>query len=134
VTLQFELDRDINGAAREVQAAIQAARSSLPSEPSQQPHLPQGEPGRRAGHDPRDDLGALQPRPDVRHRLHVLAQRISQLPGVGQVTVGGGSLPAVRVEINPTVLNKLCASASRKCARRSPRPTRTGRRASSTTA
>ena len=70
VTLQFELSRDIDGAAREVQAAIQAARSQLPVEPAQQPDLPQGEPGRRAGDDHRDDLGPPLARPDVRHRLH----------------------------------------------------------------
>ena len=57
VTLQFDLDRDIDAAARDVQAAINAARGQLPAEPAQQSDLPQGQPGRRADHDPGADLG-----------------------------------------------------------------------------
>ncbi len=107
VTLQFELSRDINGAAREVQAAIQAARSQLPSS------LPNNPTYRKVN--PADAPVMILSMTSERHtrgQLYdiastVLAQRISQVPGVGQVTVGGGSLPAVRVELNPTVLNKL---------------------------
>ncbi|MEO7742419.1 MAG: multidrug efflux RND transporter permease subunit [Usitatibacter sp.] len=107
VTLQFEISRDINGAAREVQAAIQAARSQLPSS------LPNNPAYRKVN--PADaPVMILAMTSDVYSRGQmydiastVLAQRISQVAGVGQVTVGGGSLPAVRVELNPTVLNKL---------------------------
>jgi multidrug efflux pump len=107
VTLQFELNRDINGAAREVQAAIQAARSSLPTS------LPNNPTYRKAN--PADApimILAMTSDRFSRGQMYdmastILAQRISQVPGVGQVTVGGGSLPAVRVELNPTILNKL---------------------------
>ena len=110
VTLQFELSRDINGAAREVQAAIQAARSQLPSSlpnnptyrkvnPADAPVMILAMTSERFSPGQMYDIAATN-----------LAQRISQVPGVGQVTVGGGSLPAVRVELNPTVLNKLAIS------------------------
>jgi multidrug efflux pump len=107
VTLQFELNRDINGAAREVQAAIQAARSQLPSS------LPNNPTYRKAN--PADApimILAMTSERFTRGQMYdmastILAQRISQVNGVGQVTVGGGSLPAVRVELNPNVLNKL---------------------------
>ena len=110
VTLQFELSRDIDGAAREVQAAIQAARSQLPSS------LPNNPTYRKVN--PADGPVMILSMTSDRHtrgQLYdiastVLAQRISQVAGVGQVTVGGGSLPAVRVELNPTVLNKLGVS------------------------
>jgi multidrug efflux pump len=107
VTLQFELSRDIDGAAREVQAAIQAARSDLPSS------LPSNPKYRKVN--PADaPVMILSMTSDRYTRAQMydiastnLAQRISQMKGVGQVTVGGGSLPAVRVELNPTLLNKL---------------------------
>src|SRR5688500_10813777 len=107
VTLQFELSRDINGAAREVQAAIQAARSQLPSS------LPNNPTYRKVN--PADAPVMILAMTSERHTpgqmydiaSTVLAQRISQVKGVGQVTVGGGSLPAVRVEVNPSVLHKL---------------------------
>ena len=107
VVLQFELSRDINGAAREVQAAIQAARSQLPSS------LPNNPTYRKVN--PADAPVMILALTSERHTpgemydiaSTVLAQRISQVSGVGQVTVGGGSLPAVRVELNPTLLNKL---------------------------
>ncbi|OZI71982.1 efflux RND transporter permease subunit [Bordetella genomosp. 12] len=103
VLLQFELDRDINAAARDVQAAINASRSDLPSgmpgsptyrkvNPSQAPimALALSSPTRSAG--ALYDIGAS-----------VLAQRLAQVPGVGEVTLGGSSLPAVRVQINPNL-------------------------------
>jgi multidrug efflux pump len=74
------LDRDIDGAARDVQAAINAARGQLPSEPAQQPHLPQGQPGRRADHDPGAHLRHAEPSgPDVRRRV----DRAGAAPGPG---------------------------------------------------
>jgi len=107
VTLQFELSRNIDGAAREVQAAIQAARSDLPTS------LPNNPTYRKVN--PADaPVMILSLTSDQYSRAQMydiastnLAQRISQMKGVGQVTVGGGSLPAVRVELNPTLLNKL---------------------------
>jgi multidrug efflux pump len=105
VTLQFDLDRNIDGAARDVQAAINAARSSLPA------NLPSNPTYRKVN--PADapimilaltssiyDRGALYDAAST-----ILQQRLSQVPGVGQVNVGGSSLPAVRVEVNPTQLN-----------------------------
>ncbi len=107
VTLQFELSRDINGAAREVQAAIQAARSQLPSSLPNNPTYRKVNPA-----DAPVMILAMTSDTHTRGQMYdiastVLAQRISQVAGVGQVTVGGGSLPAVRVELNPTVLHKL---------------------------
>src|SRR5204863_3197770 len=110
VTLQFELSRDINGAAREVQAAIQAARSQLPSS------LPNNPTYRKVN--PADaPVMILSMTSDRLTRAQLydiastnLAQQISQVSGVGQVNVGGGSLPSVRVELNPTILNKLAIS------------------------
>ena len=105
ITLQFELNRNIDGAARDVQAAINAARSYLPS------NLP-GNPTYRKVN-PADSpimiLGLTSPIYD-RGKLYdaastVMQQRLSQIEGVGQVTVGGSSLPAVRVDVNPTQLN-----------------------------
>jgi multidrug efflux pump len=107
VTLQFELNKDINTAAREVQAAIQAARTELPSS------LPNNPTYRKVN--PADSpimILAMTSETFTRGQMYDMAstniaQRISQVAGVGQVTVGGGSLPAVRVELNPTVLNRL---------------------------
>jgi multidrug efflux pump len=107
VTLQFELSRDINGAAREVQAAIQAARTDLPSSLPNNPTYRKVNPADA----PVMILAMTSPR-FSRGQLYDIAstnigQRLSQVKGVGQVTVGGGSLPAVRAEMNPTVLNAL---------------------------
>src|SRR5260221_109721 len=110
ITLQFELSRDIDGAAADVQAAIQAARtdlpSSLPSNPSYRKVNPADAPVM---------ILALTSDSLTRGQMYdaastVIAQKLSQVAGVGQVTVGGGSLPAVRVELNPTVLNRLAIS------------------------
>src|SRR6266702_6457266 len=106
ITLQFDLDRDIDGAARDVQAAINAARSQLPTS------LPRNPTYRKVN--PADaPIMILSLTSDTLDRGEmydaastILAQKISQAEGVGQVTVGGASLPAVRVELNPTALNK----------------------------
>jgi multidrug efflux pump len=105
VTMQFDLNRDINGAARDVQAAINAARSYLPA------NLPSNPSYRKVN--PADApimIIALQSDIYDRGALYdaastIMAQRLSQVQGVGQVNVGGGALPAVRVEVNPTQLN-----------------------------
>ncbi|MDR3358088.1 MAG: efflux RND transporter permease subunit [Desulfovibrio sp.] len=103
VVLQFDLGRDIDGAARDVQGAINAARSTLPSMPSN--------PSWRKVNPSGAPIMILSVISDVlaRARLYdaastVLAQKISQIPGVGEVVVGGGALPAVRVEVNPAAL------------------------------
>jgi multidrug efflux pump len=106
ITLQFDLDRDIDGAARDVQAAINAARSLLPS------GLPRNPTYRKVNPAAAPILIlALTSDTMTRGQLYdaadtILAQKISQVKGVGQVNVGGSSLPAVRVELNPTLLNR----------------------------
>jgi multidrug efflux pump len=106
VVLQFDLNRDINGAARDVQAAINAARSLLPT------GLPSNPTYRKVN--PADApimLLSLTSETMTRGQMYdaastLLAQKLSQVRGIGQVTVGGGSLPAVRVEMNPSALHK----------------------------
>ncbi len=107
VTLEFDLSRDINGAARDVQAAIQAARADLPSSLPNNPTYRKVNPA-----DAPVMILALTSDTFTPGQMYDiastnLAQRISQVKGVGQVTVGGSALPAVRVELNPTLLDKL---------------------------
>ena len=105
VTLQFELSRDIDAAARDVQAAINAARGYLPA------NLPNNPSYRKVN--PADApimIVALTSDVYDQGRLYdaastILQQKLSQVRGVGQVVVGGSSLPAVRVDVNPTQLN-----------------------------
>ena len=105
ITMQFDLDRDINAAARDVQAAINAARGQLPA------NLPNNPSYRKVN--PADSpimILALTSETYTKAQMHdaaatILQQRLAQVPGVGQVYVGGGSPPAVRVDLNPTVLN-----------------------------
>ncbi len=105
ITLQFDLNRNIDGAARDVQAAINGARSYLPT------NLPSNPTYRKVN--PADApilIVALTSGVYDRGQLYdaastVMAQSLSQVQGVGEVLVGGSSLPAVRVEINPTQLN-----------------------------
>ena len=106
IVLQFDLSRNINGAARDVQAAINAARSYLPAA------LPSNPTYRKVN--PADaPILIIALTSDVLGKPQmfdaastILQQKLSQVEGVGQVFVGGGSLPAVRVELNPAVLNK----------------------------
>ena len=105
VTLQFDLNRDIDAAARDVQAAINAARGYLPA------NLPNNPTYRKVN--PADApimIVALTSDIYDQGRLYdaastILQQKLSQIQGVGQVVVGGSSLPAVRVDVNPTQLN-----------------------------
>lgn len=105
IVLQFDLNRDINGAARDVQAAINAARSYLPAA------LPNNPTYRKVN--PADApilILGLTSDTISKARIYdiastVLQQKFSQVEGVGQVFVGGGSLPAVRVELNPAALS-----------------------------
>ena len=106
ITLQFDLNRDINGACRDVQAAINASASLLPitmpnkptyrrDNPSDSPILVLALTSEHVSKGEMYDLAAT-----------LLAQKLSQISGVGQVQIGGASLPAVRVELNPNALNK----------------------------
>ncbi|MGS0756722.1 efflux RND transporter permease subunit, partial [Roseateles sp. GG27B] len=104
ITLQFDLSRDINGAARDVQAAINAARTLLPTGMPSNPSYRKVNPA-----DAPVMILSLTSDTLTRGQMYdaastVLAQRLSQVRGVGQVTVGGGALPAVRVEIDPNKL------------------------------
>ncbi|MBF6567527.1 MAG: multidrug efflux RND transporter permease subunit [Candidatus Binataceae bacterium] len=105
IVLQFDLNRDIDAAARDVQAAINAARSQLPSDLPNNPQYRKVNPA-----DAPILIFALTSDRVTRTQMYdaassVLAQKLSQLQGVGQVIVGGAALPAVRVELNPTQLN-----------------------------
>jgi multidrug efflux pump len=105
ITLQFDLNRNIDAAARDVQAAINAARGQLPK------NLPSNPSYRKVN--PADApimLLSLSSQVVERARMYdiassILQQKLSQVPGVGQVTVGGGALPGVRVDVNPVALN-----------------------------
>ena len=104
VTLQFDLSRDINGAARDVQAAINAARTILPTGMPSNPSYRKVNPA-----DAPVMILSLTSATLTRGQMYdaastVLAQRLSQVSGVGQVNVSGGALPAVRVELNPDKL------------------------------
>jgi multidrug efflux pump len=104
VTMQFDINRNIDAAARDVQASINAARSQLPS------YLPQN-PGYRKVNPAESPILILTLTSDVvtKRQIYdmadsILSQKISQIQGVGQVFVGGSSSPAVRVELNPMQL------------------------------
>ena len=104
ITLQFGLDRDIDGAARDVQAAINAARADLPSSLHSNPTYRKVNPA-----DAPILILTLTSDTLSKGQLYdaastVLAQKLSQVDGVGEVSVGGSSLPAVRVELNPQAL------------------------------
>jgi multidrug efflux pump len=104
ITLQFELDRDINGAARDVQAAINAAAADVSTSLSSNPSYRKVNPA-----DAPLMIIALTSKTLTRGQLYdaasnILQQRLSQLDGIGQVSIGGATLPAVRVELNPTAM------------------------------
>ncbi len=106
ITLQFELSRDIDGAARDVQAAINAARNLLPTGMPSNPTYRKVNPA-----DAPIMILALTSDTMTQGQMYdaastIIAQKLSQVSGVGQVSVGGSSLPAVRVELNPESLNK----------------------------
>ena len=105
ITLQFDLNRNIDGAARDVQAAINAARANLPA------NLP-GNPTYRKVNPADAPIMILALTSDIydKGKLYdaastIIQQRLLQIQGVGQVNIGGSSLPAVRVDVNPTQLN-----------------------------
>jgi multidrug efflux pump len=106
IVLQFDLSRNIDAAARDIQAAINAARgqlpSNLPNNPSYRKVNPADAPimliGLTSDVAPRSKMYDLA--------SSVLQQKLAQVPGVGQVFAGGGALPAVRVDLNPTALSR----------------------------
>ena len=105
ITLQFDLNRNIDGAARDVEASINAARSylpaNLPSNPTYRKVNPADAPIMILGLTSKVyDRGPMYDAAST-----IVEQRLSQVEGVGQVSVGGSSLPAVRVDLNPTQLN-----------------------------
>jgi multidrug efflux pump len=104
ITLQFGLDRDIDGAARDVEAAINAARADLPTALRSNPTYRKVNPA-----DSPIMILALTSKTLTQGQLYdsgttVLEQKLSQLPGVGEVDLAGSALPAVRVELNPGAL------------------------------
>ncbi|APC18872.1 acriflavine resistance protein B [Pseudomonas frederiksbergensis] len=106
VILQFDMDRDINGAAREVQAAINASRNLLPSGMRSMPTYKKVNPSQAP-------IMVLSLTSDVLEKGQLydlasttLSQSLSQVPGVGEVQIGGSSLPAVRIELEPQLLNQ----------------------------
>ncbi|MEA2947972.1 MAG: multidrug efflux pump, partial [Alphaproteobacteria bacterium] len=106
INLQFGLDRDINGAARDVQAAINAARADLPASLRSNPTYRKVNPA-----DSPILILALTSSTQRQGDLYdaastVLSQKLSQIEGIGEVTIGGSALPAVRVELNPHALFK----------------------------
>ena len=106
ITLQFDLNRDINAAAREVEAAINAARGYLPANLPNNPRYRKVNPAEQ-------QIFQIALTSDVldRGQLYdaastIVVQKLSQIKGVGQVNAQGGALPGVRVELNPMALNK----------------------------
>src|SRR5258707_10943990 len=107
VTLQFDLDRDIDAAARDVQAAINAARGQLPANLPSNPNWRKVNPA-----DAPIMILALTSDVQTQPQMYdvadsILAQKIAQIEGIGQVFVGGSSRPGVRVELNPLQLSAL---------------------------
>ncbi|MFM0206273.1 efflux RND transporter permease subunit [Paraburkholderia sediminicola] len=105
ITMQFDLDRNIDGAARDVQAAINAARTNLPANLDGNPTYRKVNPA-----DAPILIVSLTSDSATRGQLYdaastVLQQKLLETPGVGDVSVGGGALPAVRIELNPDRVN-----------------------------
>ncbi|MDB5986672.1 MAG: nodulation protein [Nevskia sp.] len=106
VTLQFGLDRDLDGAARDVQAAINAARADLPTSLKSNPTYKKANPADFPVMGFALTSDTLTPGQLYDSAATVLQQKLSQVRGIGQVNIAGSSLPAVRVELNPNALFK----------------------------
>jgi len=104
IILQFGLDRDIDGATRDVQAAINAARADLPTSLRQNPTYKKVNPADSPIMILALTSDTLTPGQLYDAASTVISQKLSQLPGIGQVDIGGSALPAVRVEANPLAL------------------------------
>lgn len=104
ITLQFDLNRDINGAANDVQAAINAARTYLPANLPSNPNYFKENPA----DSPILIMSLTSKKYDTTYMYDkastIFQQKLSQINGVGQVFIGGASSPSVRVEVNPTQL------------------------------
>ena len=129
ITLQFNLALAIDVAEQEVQAAISGAQNLHAAGPAGTADLRQGQSRRRAGAHARHDLQGhaadqVEDLADTR-----IAQKISQLKGVGVVSISGGQRPAVRVVVEPAGPRRLRTESSTTCARPSTSPTRTAPRA-----
>ena len=106
ITLQFNLDRDINGAARDVEAAINASRADLPTTLRSNPTYRKVNPA-----DQPILILAMTSKTKTPGQIYdaaanIIEQQLSQIKGVGEVDIGGGSLPAVRVDVDPYALAK----------------------------
>jgi len=106
IDLQFSLDRDVDEAAREVQAAINAARAQLPAGMPGMPQYRKINPSQAPIMTLALSSDTFTPGQIFDVASTVIAQKIAQVPGVGQVEAGGSSLPAVRVSLNPNALNQ----------------------------
>ncbi|MDP9651458.1 efflux RND transporter permease subunit [Paraburkholderia caledonica] len=106
VVLQFALNRSIDGAARDVQAAIDEAKSDLPKEMPQNPVYYKSNPADAPIMLLSLTSDAAKPTAMFDVASTVLQQRLLRTPGVGEVSVGGGALPAVRIELNPDALSQ----------------------------
>ena len=105
ITLQFDLDRNIDAAARDVQAGINAARNQLPANLPTNPTWKKNNPSDPPIINLTLSSDTMTPGQMYDVASTIIQQKLSQVRGVGQVSVGGSSLPAVRVEVNPTLLN-----------------------------
>lgn len=106
VTLQFDISRDIDGALRGVQAAIQAAMTDLPSAMNSPPRARKFNPAQQPILSLALTSSTLTPAQIYDQASNILQQRLSQIPGVGDATPQGASAPAVRVELNPLAIFK----------------------------
>ncbi|WP_448134542.1 efflux RND transporter permease subunit [Stenotrophomonas rhizophila] len=106
IELQFELGRDVDSAARDVQAAINAARAQLPSGMPGMPQYNKVNPSQAPILALALSSDSLSPGQIFDVASTVIAQKLAQIPGVGEVQVGGSSLPAVRVSLDPNALNQ----------------------------
>jgi multidrug efflux pump len=106
IVLQFDLNRDIDGAARDVQAAINAARGDLPAALRSMPTYRKMNPANAPIMVLALTSKTLSPGQIYDTASTVLQQKLSQVSGIGQVQIGGSSLPAVRIELNPSALFK----------------------------
>src|SRR5437868_2745035 len=106
ITLQFGLDRNIDGAARDVQAAINAARADLPTSLKSNPTYRKLNPASAPILILALTSDTLSPGQIYDSASTILQQKLSQVSGIGQVQVGGSSLPAVRIDLNPHALFK----------------------------
>ncbi len=107
ITLQFDLSRNIDGAARDVQAAINAARALLPTGMPSNPTYRKVNPADSPIMILTLTSDTLNPGQMYDSASTILAQRLSQIDGIGQVNIGGGALPAVRVELDPNRLSSM---------------------------